>query len=98
MNLHEPHKWLVGKIAKLHYSAIEIERGYMSNIGIGNVHKVELMYWQQHSRGKYETSLMFVDEPPFRQKGVVFYCLQEIGKEAFGDWHWFSLEQLIICN
>ncbi|MFR2930652.1 hypothetical protein [Alistipes putredinis] len=75
-----------------------IEQGYTEAIGIGDVDKIDKLYWRCHCGGPYEISFMFVDEQPFRRLGVVFYCLQEIGNGVFGDWHWFSLEQLIVCD
>ena len=98
MRLIEEHSWLIGKVAKLHSSAGAIEQGYTEAIGIGDVDKIDKLYWRCHCGGPYEISFMFVDEQPFRRLGVVFYCLQEIGNGVFGDWHWFSLEQLIVCD
>ena len=86
MRLIEEHSWLIGKMAKLHSSAVAIEQGYTEAIGIGDVDKIDKLYWRCHCGG------------PYRRLGVVFYCLQEIGNGVFGDWHWFSLEQLIVCD
>ena len=61
MRLIEEHSWLIGKVAKLHSSAVAIEQGYTEAIGIGDVDKIDKLYWR---------------------------C----------DWHWFSLEQLIVCD
>ena len=92
------HLSLVGRIAKLHSMAVEIERGYQSTLGFGDPERVERAFCYNHCGGRYQTSFMFIDEPPFRKYGVDFYCLQEIGCGVNGDWVWYSLEQLIICN
>lgn len=92
------YKWLVGKLAKLSKDAHHIELGYLDNIGIGNPDKISELIYQCYRNDEYQIKFMFVNEPPFKKMGVEFYCLQEIGNVVFGDWYFFSLEQLIICN
>lgn len=58
---------MIGKVAKLHSSAVAIEQGYTEAIGIGDVDKIDKLYWRCHCGGPYEISFMFVDEQPFRR-------------------------------
>lgn len=44
MRLIEEHSWLIGKVAKLHSSAVAIEQGYTEAIGIGDVDKIDKLY------------------------------------------------------
>lgn len=44
MRLIEEHSWLIGKMAKLHSSAVAIEQGYTEAIGIGDVDKIDKLY------------------------------------------------------
>jgi len=92
------HTDLIGKICKLTSMGVEIEKGYEKHLGVGNSYMAERIYKYCYCGGWYEMSLMFIDEPPIHRDGVVLYCLEEIGKGVNGDWHWFSLEQLMICN
>lgn len=89
---------LAGKLAILSEFGLEVEREYSNALGLGNYDIARRVYYYNHIEGKYATKLMFLNEPPVRKDGVVFYCLKEVGKNAPGDWYWFSLDQLIIIE
>lgn len=95
----DTHSPLIGKIAKLTDFGVELEKEYQDLFGVGNYASAFHLH-QYHSKdfGKYQLMLMFIDERPINRNGVVWYCLKEIGKYATGDYFWFTLNQLIICN
>lgn len=89
---------LAGKIAVLSQFGLEVEREYSNILGLGNYELARRVYHYNHMEGKYASKLMFLNEPPMRKDGVVFYCLKEVGVNAPDDWYWFSLDQLIIIE
>ncbi len=93
-----PHKSLIGRIAKVTERGILLAKEYEELLGIGSENSTKKIYEYCHMGGQYEMSLIFINEAPFRIHGVTFYCLKEIGKGVGGDWHWYSLNQLVFCN
>lgn len=96
--IYNDHTPLIGKIAKLTSFGVQLEKEYEKLLEIGNSHIAKRIHYYNHCGGRYETKLIFIDEPPFEYAGVKFYCLKEIGTGANGDWYWFSMNQLIICE
>lgn len=92
------HTHLVGKICKLTEFGVALEKEYEENFKIGNWNKALQTYHFCHMGGKYEMSLMFIDQKPYPINGVLFYCVKEVGVGVMGDWHWYSLNQLMICE
>lgn len=97
LRISNEHTFLIGKIAKLTEFGVRLEAEYCNLFGFGNVRKAELLLAYMHHE-KYEVSLIFIDEPPVKNLDQTWFCLKEIGKGCFGDWHWFTLDQLIICE
>ncbi len=93
---NEKHKQYIGRICKVSLQGVALEKIYEEVLGISTY--AEKVYEYCHFGGKFEMSLMFIDEPPMVVKGETFYCLLEVGIGVSGDWHWFTLNQLIICN
>lgn len=91
------HIPLMGCICKLTEFGVELAKEYEELLKIGSYDRTKREYGFCHMGGRYEMSLMFINEPPFIQNGVKFYCLKEIGVGVMGDWHWYSLNQLMIC-
>lgn len=89
---------LVGRIAKLTERGVLLAKEYEELLGIGSEGSARKIHEYCHMGGQYEMSLIFINEPPFIAKGVTFYFLKEIGKGVGGDWHLYSLNQLIFCN
>jgi hypothetical protein len=94
----DSHKELIGKICKLTAFGVQLELEYEKEFGIGNHSNAKRLFDYCHSENQYEISLMFIDERPMKLNGMVFYCLKEIGKGSTGDWHWFTLNQIMLCN
>lgn len=92
------HSYLIGKIAKLTTLGVLLEKKYEELFGVGNAHKAEFINYYCYIGGRYEMSLIFIDEPPEKRGGIMFYWLEEIGVGVMGDWHLYTLEQLMICN
>lgn len=86
---------LAGKLAVLSEFGLEVEREYNKILHLGNYDIARQIIYRNHMEGKYATKLMFLNEPPVRKHGVVFYCLKEVGKYSTGDWYWFSLDNLL---
>lgn len=97
IDLHS-HTSLIGSVAKVSEFGVELAKEYESYLGIGSYDNTYRTWQFCHMGGRYEMSLMFISEPPFIEKGVKFYCLKEVGAGVGGDWHWYSLNQLVICN
>lgn len=89
---------LLGCIAKLTEFGVELEKEYEKTFGIGSYNRAFRIWYYCHLEGRYQMSLMFIDQQPYVKNGVKFYCLKEVGVGVMGDWHWFSLNQLIVCN
>lgn len=88
---------LIGKIAKLHSQAEELEREYVSMYNVGSVNTIrKLLYFQNFHYSKMK--FLFIDEKPVRKFNETWFCLKEIGKDVNGDYHWFTLNQLIMCE
>lgn len=95
-DLHTEH---IGKIAKLTEFGVELDKEYGEVFGIGEGYdRIRWLYEYHHCGGPNELSLMFIDEPPIKRQGCVWYCLKDIGKGNPEDWHWFTLNQLMICE
>lgn len=92
------HTHLIGKVAKTNHLAVYLEREYVAAFGIGNVDTTESCHYYCHCGGRYEMSLVFIDQPVFRNSSLTWYCLKEIGTGVNGDWHWFTLDQLFISE
>lgn len=94
----DAHSHLVGKIAKLTERGLILEKEYEELFGIGNYGKSQLIHYYCNCGGRYEISLMFIDEKPVKRNGVTWFCVKEIGTGVSGDWHYYTLNQLMICN
>lgn len=92
------HKPLLGRLAKLTDFGVTLEKEYEELFGIGNYYQALGLFHYCHSKDKYEISLMFIDETPIKRGGVLWYCLKDVGKYAEGNFYWFTLNQLMICN
>lgn len=91
------HTDLIGKLCKLTPMGVVLEKQYEELLGIGNPYNAELLY-HYHQEGKYQLLLIFVDEQPWVFHGHIFFCVKDIGNGAMEDYHWFTLDQLIICE
>lgn len=98
MHVAKHYDYLVGRIAKVTALGVVLEKEYEALFGFGNWQKAEFNHWACHMGGRYEMSLMFIDEEPHEVKGIVWYCLKEVGIGVSGDWHWYTLNQLMICE
>ncbi len=98
LRVYDLHTDLIGKICKLTSFGVELEREYEQLFGIGNYNQAEMIYGYCHRGGKHEMSLMFIDEPPVRRNGVIWFCVKETGVGVSGDWLWYTLDQLMICS
>lgn len=92
------HTHLIGQIAKLTEFGMELEKEYEDVFGFGNYSSARQIHYFCYMGGKYEMSLMFIDEPPTTHNGETWYCLKEVGVGVMGDWHWYTLNQLMICE
>lgn len=98
MKIAGAHSNLIGKLCKLSEFGVVLEKEYRELFGIGNEQNAELLQYYCFCGGPHEVCLMFIDEPPHQHYSLTFYCVKEVGKNASGDWHWFTLDQLILCN
>lgn len=92
----QKHKQFIGKICKVSLQGVILEKEYEKLFGI--ITYAEKIYEYCQVKGKYEMNLIFIDEPPINKMGETFYCVKEIGNGVFGDLHWFTLNQLVICD
>lgn len=92
------HTHLIGKICKPTEFGVELEKEYEEIYKFGNWQKANQIYFFCHMGGRFEMSLMFIDQKPEVYNGIVWYCVKEIGVGVSGDWHWYTLNQLMICN
>lgn len=93
-----PHMHLIGQIAKVTERGVLLAKEYEDILKIGLADSTRKIYEYCYAQGKNEISLMFINERPVKVGGVIFYCLKEIGHNVHGDWHYYSLNQLMICN
>jgi hypothetical protein len=98
LRIWDEHTDMIGKIAKLTERGVLLEKEYVDLFGIGNEIFAKLLHQYCYEGGKYEISFMFIDEPPFKKNGVTWFCLKEVGMGVSGDWYWFTLNQLMICQ
>jgi hypothetical protein len=98
LRVSDLHTELIGKICKLTDFGVELEKEYEQLFKTGNYQSARILFEYCQRKDKYELSLMFIDEKPFERCGVVWYCLKEIGKYSGGDYYWFTLNQVIICE
>ena len=98
LRIIDEHTDLIGKIAKLSEFGVELEKEYEELFNVGNYCNAKDIYFYCHRGGRYEMSLIFIDEPPIKHNGITWFCLKEVGVGVNGDWHWFTLNQLIICD
>ena len=95
LRLHDLHTEHIGKICKLTSFGVELEKEYELLFGIGN-HYSALMLFDFCNNN--EVRLMFVDEKPFSREGVIWYCLKDVGKYSEVNYHWFTMNQILICS
>lgn len=98
MNIVRGHEDYIGKIAKLTKFGVELEKEYEELFNIGNYGMAQFINYYCYLGGRYELSLMFIDEAPIHRNGIELFCLKEIGNGVMGDWHWYTLNQLIVCE
>lgn len=91
------HKHLIGKLCKLTDFGLILEKEY-ELLGFGNARSYERILFYNQLKDQNSISLISIDEYPHKINGVLLFCVKEIGKYSSGDWHWFSLNQLIICE
>jgi hypothetical protein len=92
------HTSFIGKLSKLTEMGLMLEKEYEILFNIGNYGKAEMLFYYCYAQGRYQINLMFVDEKPVTRDGLIWFCLKEVGVGVYGDLHWFTLDQLIICN
>ncbi len=98
MRLVDIHTDLIGKICKLTRFGVQLEYQYERELCVGDWYRAERLRYYCGLRNEHEISLMFIDEKPHTQNGVTWFCVKEVGQDVNGDWHWFTLNQLIICE
>lgn len=94
------HLQLVGKLAVLTEFGVELSEQYRILYDVGNPESdLNILKWCQ-DLGKYKVRLIFIDEPSIKVGNLRFFCLKEVGVGIgkYGDWHWFTLDQLMICD
>lgn len=91
------HTDLIGKLCVITSIGVQLEREYEQMYGIGNYQSAQLLYHYNHE-SKYKFLLMFIDEKPFSKFNETWFCVKEVGKWSNGDMHWFTLNQLMICE
>ena len=97
LRIADIHTDLIGKICKPTEWGVELEKEYDLLFNRNNYLSQLRTYQYCTMGGRYEMSLMFIDEKPYKECGLTFYCLKEVGIGVMGDWHWFTLDQLMIC-
>lgn len=98
LRIAKDHDWLVGKVCKLSILGVELEKEYYEMFSIGNYEKAKQIHKYCYDFGTTELNLIFIDQDPFVRGAITWYCLKEIGKTYCGNWHWYTLNQLIICE
>lgn len=97
LRIAEIHTDLIGKIAKLNNIAYHLELEYEEMYKVGNANRMKtLLFFQNEHICKM--MFLFIDEKPIKKFNETWFCLKEIGNGVNGDWHWFTLNQLIICE
>lgn len=98
LRIEDVHTHFIGKIAKLTEKGLELENDYEKLFGIGNYGKSHIIHYYCHCGGRYEMSLMFIDEKPIKINGATWFCVKEIGVGVSGDYHYYTLDQLKISE
>jgi hypothetical protein len=98
LQIVDEHTDLIGKLAKLTEFGVKLEEQYKEMFNVGNVWTAKMVHNYCYCKGRYEISLMFVDEPPIKRNGVTWFCLKEVGQVIYGDLRWFTLNQLVLCE
>jgi hypothetical protein len=97
MRIVDLHTDLIGKICMITEVGVALEKEYEKMYGIGNYYAAQqLFHFNYHSKYKYV--LMFIDEKPFTKFNETWFCVKEVGEHSNGDMHWYTLNQLIICE
>lgn len=91
LSIVDEHIDLIGKIAMLTNMATILESEYEDIFGMGNRFIINRLY-------ENKTMLIFINEKPVLKNGCMWFCLKEIGANTSGDWHWLTLNQLIVCQ
>lgn len=97
MRIADVHTHLIGKLCKLTEMGLELEKEYEKLFHMGNYERARTFY-MYHEKGPYQVLFMFIDEPPYNRDGLTWYCVKEVGKGCMGDYHWYTLDQLMICD
>ena len=92
------HRPLVGKLAKPGplYRTLVKEYRALFNVGESD-YAAEMLEWACSREGDFEVTLLFIDEEPIQHGGIMWFCLKEIGKDGNGDYHYLTLDQLVLC-
>lgn len=98
LRILDEHTQFIGKICKLTEFGVCLEVEYEKLFGIGSEYTANRTFYYCHLGGRYEMSLMFIDEPPIKKESMTWFCLKEIGVGVSGDYHWHTLDQIIICK
>lgn len=98
LRIADEHTSLIGKIAKLTEMGVILEKEYEELFQIGNYGKAQIINHYCYTDTRYEMHLCFVDEKPIKRNGVTWFCVREIGTGTSGDLHYFTLNQLMICE
>lgn len=98
MRVYSEHTEYIGKICKLTAFGLVLEQEYESLFGVGNYQVAQHIFQYCYLNNRYAICLMFIDEPPITRDGVTWYCFKEFGTGCSGDWHWFTLNQVMVCN
>jgi hypothetical protein len=96
----DEHTAFIGKLAKPAplYRALEAEYRKLFNVGLSD-YNAEMLAWQCHEmEPKRQAALIFVDEPPVKKHGLIWFFLRIIGPEANGDLYLLTLDQLMLCQ
>jgi hypothetical protein len=89
----------VGRLAKPSPLFRVLCAKYLELFGTGiSDYYAERLEWECSRGGPNETTLMFVDEPPYTANGFTYFFLEAIGKDTMGDWHMLTLDQIILCQ
>lgn len=91
------HNHLIGKICKLTDFGLVLANEYQAMFGIGNFVTARMLHWSMQQPGN-KVMLMFNKERPFNRLGTTWYCFTEVGEEGNGDYHWFTLDQVVVCK
>src|SRR5574342_83086 len=86
MRVADLHTDLIGKLCKLTQHGVLLEKEYEEIFKVGNTRVAELLFFY-HQPGPFQILLMFIDQPPWRKDSQTWFCVKEIGKGCFGDWH-----------